>query len=60
MLACAKAKPCADTRFRAAVLGWDIVQTQIPAVPFVKKYENVFALKYAPPSLLSPRPRNRS
>lgn len=25
------------------VLGWDVVQTQIPAVNFVQKYENVFA-----------------
>ncbi|KAI0820727.1 alpha/beta-hydrolase [Trametes gibbosa] len=25
------------------VLGWDVVQTQIPAVDFVHKYENVFA-----------------
>ncbi|KAI0269342.1 Alpha/Beta hydrolase protein [Gloeopeniophorella convolvens] len=26
------------------VIGWDVVQTQIPAVNFVHKYENVFAL----------------
>ncbi|PVG01434.1 alpha/beta-hydrolase [Serendipita vermifera] len=26
------------------VLGWDVVQNQIPAVNFVHKYENVFAL----------------
>ncbi|KAF5374390.1 hypothetical protein D9758_004607 [Tetrapyrgos nigripes] len=26
------------------VLGWDVVQTQIPAANFVHKYENVFAL----------------
>ncbi|KAI0317692.1 Alpha/Beta hydrolase protein [Amylostereum chailletii] len=25
------------------VIGWDVVQSQIPAVPFVHKYENVFA-----------------
>lgn len=31
-----------------AVLGWDVVQTQIPAVDFVHKYENVFAFKYVP------------
>ena len=29
-----------------AVLGWDVVQTQIPAVNFVQKYEHVFAFKY--------------
>lgn len=29
-----------------AVLGWDVVQTQIPAVDFVHKYESVFSFKY--------------
>jgi len=29
-----------------AVLGWDVVQTQIPAVNFVQKYEHVFGFKY--------------
>ena len=29
----------------AAVIGWDVVQGQIPAVDFVHKYENVFAFK---------------
>ena len=33
------------TYSRAAVLGWDVVQEQIPAVNFVHKYENVFAFK---------------
>jgi carboxypeptidase D len=28
-----------------AVIGWDVVQGQIPAVDFVHKYENVFAFK---------------
>lgn len=28
-----------------AVIGWDIVQSQIPAVDFVHKYEHVFAFK---------------
>lgn len=28
-----------------AVLGWDVVQSQIPAVSFVHKYEHVFAFK---------------
>lgn len=28
-----------------AVLGWDVVQDQIPAVDFVRKYEHVFAFK---------------
>ena len=31
--------------FDVAVLGWDVVQSQIPAVDFVHKYENVFAFK---------------
>ncbi|KAI0045431.1 alpha/beta-hydrolase [Auriscalpium vulgare] len=29
--------------FLAAVLGWDVVQSQIPAIAFVHKYEHVFA-----------------
>ena len=29
-----------------ASLSWDVVQEQIPAVDFVHKYENVFALKF--------------
>ncbi len=28
-----------------AVIGWDVVQGQIPAVDFVHKYEHVFAFK---------------
>ncbi|CDO76357.1 hypothetical protein BN946_scf185011.g21 [Trametes cinnabarina] len=28
------------------VLGWDVVQTQIPAVDFVHKYQGVFSFKY--------------
>jgi len=28
-----------------AVLGWDVVQSQIPAVSFVHKYDHVFAFK---------------
>ena len=35
------------TKAWAAVLGWDVVQEQIPAVDFVHKYENVFSFKYA-------------
>jgi len=31
--------------FHLAVLGWDVAQTQIPAVDFVHKYEHVFAFK---------------
>ena len=31
--------------FDVAVLGWDVVHRQIPAVGFVHKYENVFAFK---------------
>ena len=31
--------------FPLAVIGWDVVQDQIPAVDFVHKYEHVFALK---------------
>lgn len=29
----------------SAVLGWDVVQSEIPAVDFVHKYEHNFALK---------------
>ena len=32
--------------FPPAVLGWNVVQGQIPAVDFVHKYEHVFAFKY--------------
>jgi carboxypeptidase D len=28
-----------------AVIGWDVVQEEIPAVDFVHKYEHVFAFK---------------
>jgi hypothetical protein len=28
-----------------AVIGWEVVQSQIPAVGFVHKYEHVFAFK---------------
>lgn len=45
--------PCATSwliysyllRLATAVLGWDVVQEQIPAVAFVHKYEHVFAFK---------------
>ncbi|KAG8806089.1 hypothetical protein FRC17_005184 [Serendipita sp. 399] len=35
--------PLLSLRSPLAVLGWDVVQNQIPAVNFVHKYENVFA-----------------
>jgi hypothetical protein len=28
-----------------AVIGWEVAQSQIPAVDFVHKYEHVFAFK---------------
>src|SRR5882757_4615925 len=31
--------------FLLAVIGWDVVQDEIPAVDFVHKYEHVFTLK---------------
>lgn len=31
--------------FLLAVLGWDLVQSEIPAVDFIHKYEHVFAFK---------------
>jgi carboxypeptidase D len=31
--------------FPLAVIGWGVVQDQIPAVDFVHKYEHVFAFK---------------
>lgn len=39
-----------------AVMGYDLVQTQIPAVDYVHKFEQVFAFKYAflPHSTLLP------
>ena len=33
--------------FPLAVLGWWVAQNQIPAFDFVRKYEHVFAFKYA-------------
>src|SRR5712671_1987221 len=32
---------------KTAVLGWDVLQSQVPAVAFVHKYKNVFAFKFA-------------
>ena len=32
-------------RLNKAVIGWTVVQSQIPAVGFVHKYEHVFAFK---------------
>jgi hypothetical protein len=32
----------------SASLSYDLVQEQIPAIDFVRKYENVFAFKYVP------------
>ena len=33
------------TSLNIAVIGWDVVQSEIPAVGFVHKYEHVFAFK---------------
>ena len=35
----------APTEQLSASVSWDVVQEEIPAVAFVHKYENVFALK---------------
>lgn len=38
-----------DLTSRAASIGWDVIQEEMPAVNFVKKYQDVFSLKYALP-----------
>lgn len=37
--------PHISALFLLAVLGWDVVQGQVPAVDFVHKYEHVFSFK---------------
>jgi hypothetical protein len=41
-------------RLNTALIGWRTVQSDIPAVGFVHKYEHVFAFKSVLPRLLFP------
>lgn len=39
--------PTSDLASFPATIGYDVIQEEMPAVNFVKKYQGAFSLKYA-------------